>query len=120
MAQVIRTFLIAEAATFVIAAIIHGGWLVTGYEHHEARVAESIIAAVLLGGAALTWLRPMWTRAAGLFAQGFALFWTLVGIGTIVAGIGPQTPLDIVYHIAIVSVLVWGLAVARRARVPQT
>jgi hypothetical protein len=117
MAQVIRAFLLAEAVIFVVAASVHGGWLMSGYEHHEARVAESLIAAVLLASAAVTWLRPMWTRAAGLFAQGFALALTFVGIGTIAAGIGPQTPLDIVYHIAIVAVLVWGLVVARRARV---
>jgi hypothetical protein len=117
MAQVIRTFLLAEAATFVVAALIHSGWLMSGYEHHEARVAESIIAAVLLAGAALAWLRPMWTRAAGLVAQGFALFLTLVGIVTIAVGIGPRTPLDIVYHVVIVAVLVWGLIVARRVGV---
>ena len=50
MAQVIRRFLLVEAATFMTAAAIHGGWLISGYEHREARIAESIIAAVLLGG----------------------------------------------------------------------
>jgi hypothetical protein len=117
MAQVVRTFLLAEAVTFVVAAIVHGGWLMSGYAHREARVAESVIAAVLLAGAALTWLRPIWTRAAGLLAQGFALLLTLVGITTIAVGVGPQTPLDIVYHVAIVAVLIWGLVVTRRARI---
>jgi hypothetical protein len=51
-----------------------------------------------------------------LAAQGFALFWTLVGIVTIAVGIGPRTAPDIVYHIGIVGVLVWGLVAARRAR----
>jgi len=120
MPQVIRAFLLAEAATFIIAAAIHAGLLISGYEHREARIAESIIAAVLLAGAALAWIRPAWTRAAGLFAQGFALFWTLVGIVTIAAGIGPRTPVDVAYHIAIVAVLVWGLVVAWRTPVPQT
>ena len=104
MAQVIRRFLLVEAATFITAAAIHGGWLISGYEHREARIAESIIAAVLLGGAAVAWAKPARTRAAGLFGQGFALFWTLVG---------PRTGPDILYHIAIVAVLVWGIVVAR-------
>jgi hypothetical protein len=87
--------------------------LISGYEHREARIAETVIAVVLLAGATLMWIRPTWARAAGLGAQGFALFGTLVGIFT-----SPRSTLDIVYHIAIVAVLLWGLAVVRRARVP--
>jgi hypothetical protein len=113
MAQVIRRFLLVEAATFITAAAIHGGWLISGYEHREARIAESIIAAVLLGGAAVAWAKPARTRAAGLFGQGFALFWTLVGVIMIAVGVGPRTGTDILYHIAIIAVLVWGIVVAR-------
>jgi hypothetical protein len=120
MAQVVRRFLLVEAATFITAAAIHAGWLISGYEHREARIAESIIAAVLVGGAAITWTGPAWTRTAGLFAQGFALFWTLVGIATIAAGVGPRTGPDILYHVAIVAVLVWGLTVTRRVRVSHS
>jgi hypothetical protein len=120
MAQVVRRFLLVEAATFITAAAIHGGWLIGGYEHREARIAESIIAAVLLGGAAIAWARPAWARTAGLFAQGFALFWTLVGVVMIAVGVGPRTGPDIVYHVAIVAVLVWGIVVARRAPVRTT
>ena len=115
MVQVVRSFLLIEAAAFVIAAFIHSGWLMSGYEHREARIAESVIAAVLLTGAALTWIRPTASRVIGLFAQGFALFWTLVGVVTIAVGIGPRTPLDIVYHVAIVAILARGLVVTRRS-----
>ena len=69
MAQVIRRFLLVEAATFITAAAIHGGGLISGYEHREARIAESIIAAVLLGGAAVAWAKPARTSAAGLFGH---------------------------------------------------
>jgi len=110
----IRGFLIVEAAAFLGAALIHAGWLIPGSEHREARIAESAIAAVLLLGLAFTWIRPDRIRTAGLAAQGFALFWTLVGIVTIAIGIGPRTMPDIVYHIAIVIVLVIGLVVAAR------
>ena len=102
------------------AAAVHGGWLISGYKHREARIAESIIATVLLGGAAIAWARPPWTRTVGLLAQGFALFFTLVGVTMIAVGVGPRTGPDILYHIAIVAVLVWGIVVARRARVTTT
>lgn len=113
--RTIHFFMLFEAATFIVAALIHSGMLVAGYAHHEARIAESVIAIVLLVAVALSWLRPMWTRGVGLAAQTFALLLTLIGVFTIIVGIGPRTVPDIVYHAAIVAVLVWGLVVAWRA-----
>jgi hypothetical protein len=109
-----------EAATFVVAALIHFGLFIRGYEHREASIAESVIAGVLLVGLVLTWVRPASTRAIGLAAQGFALVGTLVGIFTIAIGIGPRTVPDITYHVVIVIVLIYGLVVASRARFGQT
>jgi hypothetical protein len=113
----IRIFMLFEAATFVVAALVHLGVLVEGYEHREARIAESVIALVLLAGLVLSWMRPGWTRKAGIAAQGFALLGTLVGVVTIAVGIGPRTVPDIIYHIGIVVVLIWGVGVAVRAPV---
>lgn len=115
MVPSVRFFMSIEAAAFIAAALVHAGRLVEGYEHREARVAESVIAAALLMGLAFTWMSPRWTRAAGLAAQAFALLGTLVGIFTIAIGVGPRTAPDIVYHIGIVIVLVFGLVVAARA-----
>ncbi len=115
MTQTIRFFLLFEAATFVAAALVHFGILIDGYEHQQAGVAESVIAAVLLTGLTVTWIGRAWTRRIGLAAQAFALAGTLVGVFTIVVGFGPRTLPDIAYHVAIVAVLVWGLAVAKRA-----
>jgi hypothetical protein len=84
----------------------------------QARIAEGVIATVLLAGAAFTWVRPAWTRRAGLFTQAFALLGTLIGIFTIVVGVGTRTAPDVIYHIAIVGVLVLGLLVATRAARP--
>lgn len=116
MTRTIRLFLLVEAITFLLAAQVHAGRLLAGYAHREARIAETVIAIVLLGGLALSWIRPRWTRAAGLAVQTFALLGTLVGIFTIVVGVGPRTAADIVYHAAIVLLLVWGLVVTARAR----
>ncbi len=111
----IRLFLVSEAATFIVAALVHFGLLINGYEHRAAGTGESVIAAVLLVGFALTWIRPKLTRQAGLGAQAFGLLGTLVGIFTIAIGVGPRTVPDVAYHVAIVAVLVWGLVVAKRA-----
>ena len=111
----IRAFLLFEAATFILAALIHAGHFFDGYEHFEAHVAETVIAIVLGIALLVSWLKPTRTRAAGLLGQGFALLGTLVGLFTIGVGVGPRTVPDVVYHVAIVLILVWGLLVARRA-----
>ena len=111
----IRRFLIVEAVSFAVAARIHSGRLIAGYEHSRARIAETVIALVLLVGLAVTWIRPALLRPVGLAAQGFALLGTLVGLFTIAIGIGPRTLPDVLYHVVIVVVLVLGLRVAQRA-----
>jgi hypothetical protein len=68
-----------KAITFGAAAFIHFGLLISGNEHQKAGIAESVIALVLLGGFALTWIRPRSTRAVGLTTQAFAPLGTLVG-----------------------------------------
>ncbi len=105
-----------EAASFIGAALIHSGYILGGYHHHAARNAESVIAAVLLAALVGTWMRPSSARVFGLAGQGFALLGTTVGLITVSIGIGPRTALDIVYHITIYLVLLWGLWVTARGR----
>ena len=112
----LKLFMLLEAASFTAASLIHSGVFIAGYAHPEARVGEGIIATLLFIGLALTWIRPAWAREVSVAAQGFALLGTLVGIFTIINGIGPRTIPDIVYHAGIVVVLVGGLTVAARAR----
>ena len=88
--------------------------LIAGYEHQKARIAESVIAVVLLAAAASTWIWPAQARKAGLAGQAFALVGTMIGVLTIAVGVGPRTAPDIAYHIAIVAVLIWGLDIAKR------
>jgi hypothetical protein len=110
----VLVLLFFEAATFVFASLLHSGVLITGYEHQKARIAEGVIGVVLLLGAVSIWILPEWTRKAGLAAQAFAFLGTLIGVFTVVIGIGPHTVPDIVYHLAIVAVLVWGLILTDR------
>jgi len=109
-----RVFLLCEAAAFAIASAIHSGMFITGYEHAKARIAEAMIAIVLLIGLVASLVRPEWTRRAGTLAQAFALLGTLVGLFTIAVGVGPRTVPDVVYHVAMVVVLIAGVRVATR------
>jgi hypothetical protein len=52
MRQAVRVFMLFEAATFAVAALIHFGVLAHGFEHQKAATAESVIAVVLLTGLA--------------------------------------------------------------------
>lgn len=119
MTGTIRRFLALEAIAFVIAALAHAGVLLSGYAHRQARIAESVIAAVLLAGLAYSWLRPSSIRRTGLVVQGFALLGTLVGAFTIAIGIGPRTVPDIVYHVGLLVVLSWGLVLAARRELSE-
>lgn len=118
MARTIRQFLLVEAAAFGAAALVHRGVLMRGYEHREAAIAESVLAAVLLAGLIASVAFPRWTRAAGLTAQGAALFGTMVGVFTMVIGVGPRTTFDVVLHTGFIIVLVAGLVLGLGARIP--
>lgn len=109
--------LLAEAACFGAASLVHRGFLVGGYEHDRAAVAETVIGAVLLLGALLTAIRPSRARAFGVAAQVFAIAGTLVGLFTVAIGVGPRTAPDLAYHASILALLVAGLALTRRGHV---
>ncbi len=114
MTQAIRLFLLFDTATFAVAALIHRGLIIEGYGHERAYIAESVIASVLFGGLLLSLFLPEWTRRIGIVVQGFAIIGTLVGLLTIIMGVGPRTLPDVVYHIAIICVLAAGFTLARR------
>lgn len=115
-ARIARAWMLGEALALGLASAVHAGRIVPGYAHAPARVAESVIATVLVLATVETWLRPGDARRAAIFGQGFALLGTLVGLGTIVAGIGPRTVPDVVYHALLLSLLVMGLTWAVRCR----
>ncbi|MCR6480121.1 hypothetical protein NU688_28460 [Variovorax sp. ZS18.2.2] len=114
--QAARAWMLAEAFTLGMASMVHAGLLVPGHAHPQARTAEAVIAAVLVLAAVETWLRPEHARRAAIFGQGFALAGTLLGLFTIVAGFGPHTMSDVVYHTLLIALLVAGLAMAVRCR----
>jgi len=108
--------LLIEAIVFAVAALIHTGLLVPGYKHLEARDAESVLATVLFLGFVVASTRSSWAKMAGILTQGFALFGSAIGFFTIIVGLGPQSILDIAYHLAISALLIWGLILATRTQ----
>lgn len=107
-----------EAAIFAVAALVHFGILLDGFAHRRAAIAESVIAVVLLAGAAVASIQPSRTRSVGLAVQIFALLGTLLGLVMVAIGVGPRTMPDAVYHLGMVVVLFWGLVLAARAAPP--
>jgi hypothetical protein len=116
MPTLVRPFLAVEILTFGLAALVHAGFLAHGLEHPPARIAESVIAAVLLASLAGTFIAAASSRGLGLAGQGFALFGTVVGLFTIALGIGPRTVFDLTLHAGMVTLLVVGLVLTARAR----
>jgi hypothetical protein len=112
----LRCLVLFEALTFVAAAVIHFGGLVEGYSHQRAGTAETVIAAVLLAGLALSWAPSPGLRIAAGAAQAVAILGVLVGLFTIAIGVGPRTAPDIAYHVGILAVLMLGLLLALRIK----
>jgi hypothetical protein len=106
--------LFLEATAFALAALVHFGVLVPGFRHPQARIGETVISLILVGGLAVALARPAWTARAALVSQALALAGTLIGVFTIAVGVGPRTIPDVVYHLAMVGVLGWGLRLASR------
>ena len=113
-AVVSRALLGFEAATFAVAAAVHHGVLVAGHGHAPAATAETVIALALLAGLALSRAPHPWPARAAFVAQAFALVGVVIGLVTIAIGIGPQTAVDVAYHLTIVPVLGAGLAICAR------
>lgn len=109
----LRTLLVAEAAAFGAAALVHFGIGVQGFEDASAGTAEAITAIVLVAGAAAGSVQADLLRTAALLAQGFALAGTLVGL-TLDVLVGPASAPDVVFHVVMVGVLAWGLVGAWR------
>lgn len=110
--------MLLEAATFCVAAVLHldariplGFLTVRGERVEQAAIAELVIAGVLVFGAAVVLARPADARPLACVVTGFAIFGVIVGLATIALGVGPRTIPDLVYHVAIMVVLLISFAV---------
>lgn len=110
-----RGLLGVAAGSLLVASLIHSGALLDGYRHQPAAIAEAVIGTVMLACLAATWIPGPWPRRAALAGFTFGLLGTLVGMFTIVIGVGPQSVADVVYHLALLAALAGGLVVSLRA-----
>ena len=108
----------AEAATLAAAATLHlTRALDSGSKPSDlnpAGVAETVISAVLLAGAAALFRDPVRGRTAALGAVGFAIFGFVVGLTFTISG-GPA--IDLAYHAVMLPILI-ATAIQLRPRHP--
>lgn len=114
--MIARVLLAFETAGFLLASLVHSGLLVSGFEHPKARIAERVIAAVLLAGLASTWFWPVQARNVAFAAQLFAFLGTSIGLFTIAIGVGPRSGPDLAFHAVILVLLAGGLWATRISR----
>lgn len=111
--RTLRAILFIEAASLIVAAALHAGIVIQG-PFDQAAIYESSIAVILLIGLGLTLLGPTAARVAALVAQSVGLAGASLGLYLALRGVAPNTVLDIVYHVALMALLIAGLTVAWR------
>lgn len=114
----VATLMIVIAASLAVASTVHLAGHVRGrsdlFDARDAGIAEAVIGAVLLAGAAAMFSAPARARTVGLATTGFAIVGFLVGLSiTARAGHLP----DIAYHLTVLPFLVGAfVALYRSAR----
>ncbi len=111
----LRFLMATAAASLLVAAALHAGIVIAG-PFDQAAMYEGGIAVILLIGVSLTFIGPTAARVAALGTQAVALAGACVGLYLSVRGVGPDTALDIVYHVALIGLLVAGLVLAWKLR----
>lgn len=121
MTRTLRWIMGIAAVSLFLAAAVHAGFVIPG-PFNDAAMYETGVAAVLLVGLGLTFVGPGLARWGGLAATVLALAGASIGLYMAVRGLAPNTVADIVYHVALIALLLVGIAVAWRVpsgRPPQ-
>lgn len=113
MITTLRWIMAIAAASLLVAAALHAGLVIPG-RFDDAAMYESGIAVILLIGLALTFVGPAWARWGGLAATVLALAGASIGLYVAIRGVGPNTLPDMVFHVALIVLLLAGVAVAWR------
>ena len=113
MTAALRWVMALAAASLLVAAALHAGLVIPG-RFDDAALYETGVATVLLVGLGLTFIGPGWSRWGGLVAILLALAGAGIGLYMALRGFAPKTPLDIVYHVALIALLLVAIGVAWR------
>ncbi len=116
-ALAIRILVVFDAVVFLPAALLHlgarirGGFTVLAEPRIvPAAIVEGLCGVVFALSAYALFTRGAWAWPAAISAHVLALAGVLLGMYALVAGWGPRTTANDVYHRALVLVLVVGLA----------
>ena len=113
MTGALRWIMAVAALSLLVAAALHAGLVISG-PFDDAAMYETGVATVLLVGLGLTFVGAGWARWGGLAATVLALAGASIGLYVALRGLGPNTVADIVYHVALMALLVLGIGVAWR------
>jgi peptidoglycan/LPS O-acetylase OafA/YrhL len=118
--QVIGVLMAVEAVSLAIASTLHLTGVVHGrsdpFDATRAGIAEAIIGAVLLSGAVIMLRAPERARTFAVVVNGFAIAGVVVGLNFTARG--GHLP-DVLYHVALLPVLVATLVVLVRSPKPE-
>jgi hypothetical protein len=109
----LRWIMAVAAASLLVAAAFHSGTVIPG-PLDTAAYYETGIAVILVVGLVQTFVAPSAARWIGVVALAISLAGASVGLYLALRGLGPNTVPDIVYHVALVALLLIGLVVAWR------
>ena len=113
MTGALRWIMAVAALSLLVAAALHAGLVLPG-PFNDAAMYETGVASVLIVGLGLTFIEPAWARWGGLGASVLALAGASIGLYIALRGLGPNTVADIVYHVALIALLLVGIVVAWR------
>jgi hypothetical protein len=109
----LRPIMAVAALSLLVVAALHAGLIFPG-PFNDAAMYETGVASVLIVGLGLTFIGPASARWGGLVATVLALAGASIGLYMALRGLGPNTVPDIVYHVALIALLLAGVAAAWR------
>jgi hypothetical protein len=118
MIATLRLIMALAAASLLVAAALHAGLVIEG-PLDQAAMYETGVAVILVIGLGMTFVGPAWARWGGLAATVLALGGASIGLYVAIRGIGPNTLADMIYHVALIALLLLGIVVAWRLPTEQ-
>jgi hypothetical protein len=106
--MVISVLMVAEAVTFLLAALLHLG-IPLGFSEPRilpAAIVEGLCGLLLAVSTYAVLVRTRWAWSAALAAHLVAVAGVLLGIIALALGAGPSTVANTIYHRVILGVLV--------------
>ncbi len=105
---VISVLMVAEAVTFLLAALLHVG-IPLGFSEPRilpAAIVEGLCGLFLAVSTYAVFARTTWAWGTALAAHLVAVAGVLLGITALALGAGPSTEANTIYHRVILGVLV--------------